>query len=340
MAFLYRERMGLACGRGNLDIFWMRYMILKKVRNQIRRMINRFSPEIGYFKYVQHTGQQASDIIREKLLNDDPAMICRFGSNELDCLCHYLDHMRPKKWGRNLGVGRGSLLEIVWDDIILRNMHLNAGVFPPTPEILARFSQRMMEDVKQIDVLGSWMKKEKKVFPYMRDPALVMLHDLEPFRHASPWSAALRGKRVLVVHPFEKSIRSQYARHSKIFANKEILPDFELVTLKAVQSIAGEKPDFDTWFEALAFMEKRISSMRFDIALIGCGAYGLPLAAHVKRMGKKAVHVGGALQLMFGIIGARWDNPAFSGMFNEYWVHPLEDERPRDSSSIEGGCYW
>ena len=39
----------------------------------------------------------------------------------------------------------------------------------------------------------------------------------------------------------------------------------------------------------------------FDIALIGCGAYGFPLAAFVKGIGKKAVHIGGPLQLFFGI---------------------------------------
>ena len=27
---------------------------------------------------------------------------------------------------------------------------------------------------------------------------------------------------------------------------------------------------------------------------LGCGAYGFPLAAHVKRMGKKAIHMGGS----------------------------------------------
>lgn len=41
----------------------------------------------------------------------------------------------------------------------------------------------------------------------------------------------------------------------------------------------------------------------YDICLIGCGAYGFPLAAHAKRKGKKAVHLGGALQLLFGIKG-------------------------------------
>lgn len=48
-------------------------------------------------------------------------------------------------------------------------------------------------------------------------------------------------------------------------------------------------------------MKDEIDKRDYDIALIGCGAYGFPLAAHIKRSGKKAVHLGGALQLLFGI---------------------------------------
>ena len=77
----------------------------------------------------------------------------------------------------------------------------------------------------------------------------------------------------------------------------------------------------------------------FDICLLGCGAYGFPLAAHVKRLGKKAVHIGGALQLLFGIKGRRWDRE-FSSIYNDAWVRPEENEKPRNANSVEGGCYW
>ena len=53
-------------------------------------------------------------------------------------------------------------------------------------------------------------------------------------------------------------------------------------------------------------MENEIDKHDYEVCLIGCGAYGLPLAAHVKKQGKKAIHIGGALQLLFGIMGKRW----------------------------------
>jgi len=53
-----------------------------------------------------------------------------------------------------------------------------------------------------------------------------------------------------------------------------------LLTLKAVQTIANTKDDrFDTWFDALDYMYNEALKLDFDVALIGCGAYGYPLAA-------------------------------------------------------------
>lgn len=89
----------------------------------------------------------------------------------------------------------------------------------------------------------------------------------------------------------------------------------------------------------------------YDIALIGCGAYGFPLAAHAKRMGKQAVHLGGALQLLFGIKGHRWETMEYGTdilprggmymeMFNEHWVRPTVAETPRTAQKVENACYW
>jgi hypothetical protein len=99
-------------------------------------------------------------------------------------------------------------------------------------------------------------------------------------------------------------------------------------------------------------MKSEINKADFDICLIGCGAYGFPLAAHVKRMGKKAFHIGGSLQLLFGIKGKRWEvnDPHYElgndniidyySLPNEYWVRPLEEEKPANHSKVEDSCYW
>lgn len=74
--------------------------------------------------------------------------------------------------------------------------------------------------------------------------------------------------------------------------------------------------------------EKESDKKDFEIAILGCGAYGFPLAAYIKSIGKKAVHVGGTAQLIYGIKGKRWEKRDF---INDAWVSP----RPEES-----GCYW
>ena len=149
---------------------------------------------------------------------------------------------------------------------------------------------------------------------------------------------------MLVIHPFQKSIEQQYQKRELLFKNN-LLPKFELKTIKAVQTLANEKCEFKTWFEALDSMKQQMDNIDYDVALIGCGAYGLHLAAHAKRMGKKAIHLGGALQIFFGIIGKRYENPKhangfYLSLFNEHWTRPINEERPADAYLVENSTYW
>jgi hypothetical protein len=161
-----------------------------------------------------------------------------------------------------------------------------------------------------------------------------------------PWSHSLKGKKVLVIHPFAETIQSQYRdKRKRIFSNvykntDDILPEFDLKTLKAVQTIAGNKDErFETWFDALYWMVEQCRNIDFDVAILGCGAYGFPLAAEIKKMGKGAIQICGATQLMFGIMGNRWKE-SMGNYVNEAWVSPSESERVSNSSVVEDECYW
>lgn len=88
-------------------------------------------------------------------------------------------------------------------------------------------------------------------------------------------------------------------------------------------------------------MKKQITGAEFDIAIIGAGVYGLPLAAFVKSLGKQAIQMSGATQILFGIKGKRWDSDlVVSKMYNDYWVRPLAVETPPQIQKVEGGSYW
>ena len=140
----------------------------------------------------------------------------------------------------------------------------------------------------------------------------------------------------------QESIKKQYAQRAVLFENPEILPEFASLTcIRAVQSIANQKTGFSTWFEALDYMKAEIKRTDFDIAIIGAGAYGLPLACYVKGLGKIAIQMSGATQILFGIKGKRWEQiPEVSSLFNSHWIRPAESETPIKSRNVEGGCYW
>lgn len=174
-------------------------------------------------------------------------------------------------------------------------------------------------------------------------PNSIKIHHrtVEPYYFDNPWSKKLKGKKVLVINSFPETINQQYLKREKIWSDKEILPEFNLITYKSVQSI-GDLFPHKSWVESLNIMKNDISNIDFDIALLGCGAYGLPLVDFIKNdLNKSAIYVGGAIQILFGIKGSRWDNhDEISAMYNEYWVRPNDSERTINYKIVEGGCYW
>jgi len=286
-----------------------------------------------------NVNQAASDLIYYALVSDRPCMISRMGSVELDCINYY--KLRSENIFKNFIIGKIDSLN--YPKNIVYRMENNAGFFPPINDNLDSFSKLYLSRIKDIDILGSWLNLENNFISEFAHVARVGLEDLNAYNHKNPWSKVLEGKKVLVIHPFSESIEKQYLKREDLFVNKSILPEFKLITYRPVQSIAGSYKSlpYKDWFEALEKMEKDINTIDFDIALLGCGAYGLPLASFIKNMGKKAVHIGGSLQILFGITGRRWETEYdMSKFINEHWVRPSKEEIPKNFKDVENGCYW
>jgi hypothetical protein len=285
----------------------------------------------------------ASKIIYDALMADRPCMIARFGSTELACLSNYVGLTRDKN--KHLQYIQGKTQGWWWEQKVIKQMQNWSGFFPAREDKIEQFCQLMLEDIHDVDVLGSWLADERLFDKQMQNSVKINFELLNPYFSVIPWTKALVGKKVLVVHPFAATMEKQYLNRDLLFRDN-LLPEFELQTIKAVQSIAGNSTQFTDWFVALNYMKTEIDKHDYDICLIGCGAYGFPLAAHVKRKGKKAVHLGGSLQLLFGIRGKRWEdsnynsNYNFAALMNEHWVKPGKEEKPEGASSVEGACYW
>lgn len=317
----------------------------------LRRLYSKCfaSKAVGYDRGITDP-DRASELIYNLLASGKPCMIARYGSTEMFAITNYLGvtakHHSAWKYIQ------GKQFAWWWENNVKDQMTRWSGFFPATEENLMKFGEMMVEDSKQVDILGSWLSTEQYLNEQLKSASRVHLMQLEPFWGTKPWSRALKGKRVLVVHPFSETIKTQYDKRHELFLKDETLPDFEVLeVVRAVQSIGGES-SYKDWFDALNFMKSEIEKHDFDVCLVGCGAYGFPLAAHVKRMGKQAVHLGGALQLLFGIRGNRWEDPnygvkewgipsgTYSGLSNEYWVRPSKEEKPKTAGQVEGSCYW
>jgi hypothetical protein len=320
------------------------YKLSLKSLRKINTIIYPDSLKFGRNWKMFPNKEYASDLIRSALMSDNPVMIARVGANESACVANYLGVRFPEKYKNPRSYIKGQTPAWWWEPSVIDEMQKIAGFFPATVPHAERFSQLMLEYLPNIDILGSWLKDETFYEDKLTRVKRVMLEDLEPFFTDRPWTMALKGKKVLVVHPFADTIQQQFLVRDKIFENG-LLPDFELTTVKAVQTLAGEdkKSPFRDWFEALDHMKEQIGREDYDICILGCGAYGLPLASFVKKSGKKAIHLGGVTQLLFGIKGKRWENYVvypYKNLYNEYWVRPGQAERPKNAQIVEGAAYW
>lgn len=297
-----------------------------KLIRVLKKAVKKVKFNIDYRGYSILDATSGNETIKKAIQSTKPAMVARCGATEMRCVGEYLE--------------TGT-----FSDTIKREISELSGVFPTSADFLRKFCQYYMDCVGQSDILALWgVGSESKVVKAncSENTTFVQLTALEPYYFEKPWSVALRGKKVLVIHPFEESIRKQYEKKGKLFTNPEVLPEFASLTcIRAVQSIAGQKTQFETWFDALDYMKNQIKQVDFDVAIIGAGAYGLPLAAYVKQLGKIAIQMSGSTQILFGIKGKRWEQiPEVSKMFNEYWVRPTENETPKKSEKVEGGSYW
>lgn len=317
------------------------------VRKNIYRIMRKAglvkNPEKEYTEeYVELYGQDANDYIASQIREAKSGlMVSKWGTIELAAV-NALLYKELKIKIKDILSGNVSFdmeEKVFW-------LCKNAGFFPNDVLAAKKFATLALQDAEYIDVLGSYVYQEKYVQSYMKNAKRVNLDGYyAPFLWENPWTKELKGKKVLVVHPFAETIKSQYLKRKLLFENPDVLPEFEqLRVIKAIQSAAGNATEtgYSSWFDALNSMKMQMDEEDYDIALIGCGAYGMSLAAHAKRKGKIAIHLAGWTQMLFGIYGKRWleDQPQYSRFINEYWVRPDESERPKNADTIEGACYW
>lgn len=280
--------------------------------------------------------RQSNDFLISLLRSGKPFLISRLGQSQESTVPYRLAINQP----------------INQRDIYV--LHNNNGIYGTSIDHIKEFAKKYEECLEHSTALAEW---GPKVFIYPCEQYFIQKYKLpcvrsrilEPFycieENITPWSHSLLGKKVLIINPFVDSMKAQLANGFQIYKDKRIFLDGqEFVFYKPFVNIGFNK-SHNNWVETFEIMCNDISKLDFDVALLGCGGYGLPLCDYIKTtLGKSAIYVGGGLQLLFGVMGKRWET-------NEMWnriiaendtkfVKPSQAEQIPNQTNIEGGCYW
>ena len=324
-------------------------LFLRRIRRVITHIIPRTSLEMS-LQALEYDKEWWTNISDESLqtylfnciISGQPFLLSRFGCGVLKAaidvdnipnLYNVYRYVIGKTDALGIQYGTGTTL-------------VNDGFYPITYDAIQKYGQLILSCIPQIDILATLVYQDRYFSKYLGDKIRCSFPALEPFHFDNPWTAALENKRVLVIHPFAKTIEYQYLNHrEKLFDNPHVLPNFKLQTLRAVQMkhLSDDPYDtkYQTWFEAYDFLKTEIDKRDFDVAILGCGGFGMPLGAYIKTLGKQAIHLGGGVQYLFGIRSHRGDSlPHIAKYYNDYWIRPFDEERPVHYKQNEDGAYW
>ena len=138
---------------------------------------------------------KTNDYIYRKIMEGRPFMTCRFGNTELQTVVGYL---KVKYKGH-------SAQDDAYLDKWFTRLGKDSGFFPVDYQYLERFSELILESGANADLLAMWhLNMEDFIIEeFAPDADLTFLFRLEPWLAPKrPWTAALAGKKVLVIHPF------------------------------------------------------------------------------------------------------------------------------------------
>lgn len=195
-------------------------------------------------------------------------------------------------------------------------------------------------------------------FLIMDPGALLGLDTRHPYSWGAvedPWTAHLKGKKVLTISTHCESIKHQWSNIDKVWGtNRNKIAPFELVgTIRSPYHPMMDNrqyPNCNMWHESVEYIKQEMEKYDFDVLLSGATTSSPMYVEHAKKMGKVGIQTGGTLQLFFGILGYRWFNNENNGytpwqsMANEHWIWPLKEDSAQQRENYKfletNYAYW
>jgi hypothetical protein len=298
-----------------------------------------------YTKYnIFHCNTLLFNYLSQKIANHSSFIIPRFGGVESN-LSIFVALSNNKE-----NPQRKELLKQIPQ--MFYQMKSNTGIQLSSLFSAQRYAELYLHAFYNCEIYANWCPNDnvykvthqpviEHLFP-TKETIYALTFDIFNFIHHTPWTLALRGKRLLFISPFEDLIQQRIAIRQEIYGI-DLFPDCEILTIKPPQTQGFEKSmefniELNKFFEQLFVMLPH-----FDIALVSAGGYGNIICDQLFQMGKSAIYIGGVLQMYWGIFGQRWlhDRPDIIRLYmNSHWCRPRQCDRPSNFKHIENGCYW
>lgn len=248
-------------------------------------------------------------------------------------------------------------------NLIIKNMFsipsylsINNGIYSKNPNDIRTYYLSYFNSIEKSDGIAIFetidiIKESEDYFVNIKKLSALTYQVLEPFycilNNIKPWTHGLEGKKILIISPFVESFKKQLSNGFRLFKdenNNIFLPNQEFVFYKCFNTLADNHLH-SSWIETLTIMCNDIMKLDFDIALLSCGGYGMPLTYFIKKkLNKSSIYIGGGLQLFFGVMGKRWEkSDTILKIINDNgckFIKPSDDEILKNNNLIENGCYW
>ena len=279
-----------------------------------------FSPRI---ELVQNVDQVISNLINKK----ESKLISRIGFVETLAVSEFI------KYG-NISRKQEKLLQ------------QNAGFYVKQKNDLEKFCNINIEALLNSDLLGYIPSaKQYDLFQSLSlgKKTYTTLNSFEPFLRSENWMTKMTKKEICVVSPFIMTMKKQVDKLNLIHIGHDFQKHNFSFVASPITNCEYDKNSSDmSWFDRLLIMKESIEKISPDLVIIGAGAYG-PVLGHLLKNENNISSIvsGGATQLLFGVIGKRWEKrQSYRKLFNKNWRRPSANEIPKGHEKVEDGCYW
>ena len=294
---------------------------------------------------------EINKILSNVLNKGEPSSVLRI-CNTLGYVIHMLCMNRP--------------INPQWFNI---NHLIETGIFPASIEYATSVVMKNTIEVMQksdvlgfVDVAGDISRDSQflNLFPSIpkfftsgiMDPGVLFGYS-EFGQIENPWTEHLAGKKVLVLSSHINTINEQWKNIDAIWGkNKNKIVPFELVGVVNTHfhPMVDDRQylNCDNLMSSIDITKQKIDQYDYDVLLGGIATQSPFFCQHAKERGKIGIHVGGSLQLFFGILGSRWTKAtcynSWHNMFNEHWKYPLKIDEPQGKDAANhlefSSAYW